>query len=137
MPQFYTGDELGAIKSIKYARDVETKQWKADVQTVFGEASAGKAKAVQKLALHRDQEENTLVSPEGMLNVERPLRDLQVKLAAFRADGSTSVLKLDSENPSFSESSQWKESRLKDGQRFVGGGFTKTYVKHQCVYYSR
>ena len=70
MSQFYTGDELGAIKSVKYTLDVETKQWKADVHTVSAEeASSGKAKAVQKLVVHRDHEENTLVSTVRSLYV--------------------------------------------------------------------
>ena len=125
MPQFYTGDELGSIKSLKYTRDVETKQWKAEASIISGDASTSKAKGIQKLALHRDGEDNTLVSPTCLLSSEEALREHQVKLAAFRADGSTSVLKL---GESTSELSQWKESRLKEEHRFVGGAFTKTYV---------
>ncbi|GJE87198.1 hypothetical protein PsYK624_032810 [Phanerochaete sordida] len=106
MPLFYAGDELGSVKSVRYSRDPENKQWKAESSVLVGDASAGRAKAIQKLAMHAD-EQNTL-------------------LAAFRADGSSSVLKLDAESSSASESSQWRESRLKDGQKFVGAAFTQT-----------
>lgn len=56
------------------------------------------------------------------------LKNLQVKLTTFRADGSTSVLELDWENATASESSNWQERRLKEGQRFVGAALTKTCV---------
>lgn len=60
------------------------------------------------------------------------LKEHQVKLSAFRADGSTSLIKLDADNAA-SETSSWKESRLKEGQRFVGAALTKTYVYHITV----
>jgi ribosome biogenesis protein NSA1 len=63
MPRFYAGDDLGTIKSISYSHDAETKQWKAETCILSDDALTGKAKAIQKLALHRDQEENALVSP--------------------------------------------------------------------------
>lgn len=61
MPRFFTGDELGAIKSVKYTHDVESKQWKPEVTVLAGDASAGRVKAIQKLTMQAD-EDNILVS---------------------------------------------------------------------------
>ena len=61
MPRFYTGDELGSIKSVHYTRDVESKQWKAESSILVGDASAGRVKAIQKLALHANEDDSALV----------------------------------------------------------------------------
>ena len=61
MPRFFTGDELGSVKSIRYAQDVESKQWKPEVTVLSGDSSAGRVKAIQKLVMHGEDEDNTLV----------------------------------------------------------------------------
>ena len=51
------------------------------------------------------------------------------KLAAARADGSASVLSLNEDSTALSVVSEWKESRLKEDQRYVGLASSST-----CVY---
>lgn len=56
MPLFYTGDELGSVKSVNYTRYPESKQWKPETKILVGDASAGRVKGIQKLALHADED---------------------------------------------------------------------------------
>lgn len=51
MPQFLTGDELGNIKSFKYAPSSKAES-KVTIATLYGGSGKGKERAVQKLAVH-------------------------------------------------------------------------------------
>ncbi|KAI0637075.1 hypothetical protein C8Q77DRAFT_1154947 [Trametes polyzona] len=101
MPHFFSGDELGAIKSISYTQAENAKEWKATATTLVpGSAESGRSKTVQKLAVH-SAGANTL-------------------LTAARADGSASLYQVNSEGNGLSVVHEWTEARLKAGQRFVG-----------------
>ena len=51
MPRFFTGDELGSVKSVRYAQDGGSKEWKSDVTVVSSMAGLeAKPAPVQKLA---------------------------------------------------------------------------------------
>lgn len=63
MLQYFTGDELGSLKSVKYSREGEAKEWKATSITLASEASTGRVRAVQKLAVRTDGTEKTWVCP--------------------------------------------------------------------------
>lgn len=47
MPRFFTGDELGNIKSLYYRPDQEIK---TDLSTLHDGSESGKAKAIQALS---------------------------------------------------------------------------------------
>ena len=129
MPRFLVGDDLGAVRSVTYSQDTEGKKWVAASSVLCGDAAGGRARAVQKLALRTAGEgEEALVCALRPASSFRLLTSLQVKLAALRADGSSSVLRLDPAEPTASEPLQWTENRLKDGQKFVGAAFTHAYV---------
>ncbi|RPD66026.1 hypothetical protein L226DRAFT_608942 [Lentinus tigrinus ALCF2SS1-7] len=100
MPRFFTGDELGAIKSVAYATGGDDgKEWKASTSVLVSGSSSGRSKTVQKLALHRAGSDTLL--------------------AAVHADGSAAVRKLQGDSvPAVVY--EWSEIRLKEKQRFVG-----------------
>lgn len=50
MPRFFTGDELGSVKSIRYSQDAASKEWKSDVAVVSSLPGEAKSVPVQKLA---------------------------------------------------------------------------------------
>lgn len=62
MPRFYTGDELGALKSVAYTPGENPKEWKPTTTVLIPGSSSGYSKTVQKLALHRAADSNVLVS---------------------------------------------------------------------------
>ncbi|KAI0361982.1 hypothetical protein OH77DRAFT_1515308 [Trametes cingulata] len=98
MPHFFSGDELGAIKSISYAQGDNPKEWKASTTILVPASTSGHSKSIQNLALHSS-------GPESLLS-------------AVRADGSASLY--NTEGASLKVVHEWKESKLKEGQRFVG-----------------
>ncbi|OBZ75240.1 WD repeat-containing protein 74 [Grifola frondosa] len=100
MPRFFVGDELGAVKSIRYTPEENNKEWKVESNILVAGGSSGKTKAVQKLALQRDASSVTL-------------------LTAVRADGSSSSYRV-KEDSSVDVLHEWTEPRLKSGQRYVG-----------------
>ncbi|KIP09491.1 hypothetical protein PHLGIDRAFT_316204 [Phlebiopsis gigantea 11061_1 CR5-6] len=51
MPRFLVGDALGAVRSVTFSQDTEGNKWAAESSLVCGDAAAGRARAVQKLAL--------------------------------------------------------------------------------------
>ncbi|PSS06885.1 hypothetical protein PHLCEN_2v3513 [Hermanssonia centrifuga] len=110
MPRFFTGDALGAIKTVDYSQN-GSKEWTSSTKVLF-QGQEGKNKAIQKLALSAEDDSNTL-------------------LAAVRADGSTNVFTVNSELEC-EEQWQWKETRLRDGQKFVGAAYTSTGV-YSCT----
>lgn len=52
MPLFFSGDELGAIKSVSFSLD-DNKEWKTTTN-ILVEGSTDKTKAVRKLTLQAD-----------------------------------------------------------------------------------
>ncbi|TCD64435.1 hypothetical protein EIP91_004080 [Steccherinum ochraceum] len=111
MPAFFTGDELGAIKHVRYAKDAEG--WKPTTTTLFAGGSEGKGKAVQKLVAFTQV-------------------DSQCLLATAHADGSAAVFALSEESTSAETVSEWKETRLKEGQRYVGLAATSNGI-YSCT----
>ncbi|THH32102.1 hypothetical protein EUX98_g2080 [Antrodiella citrinella] len=99
MAAFYISDELGAIKHITYTQTSE--RWTPLNTTLFAGSSEGKGKAFQKLAAFTQVDSQTL-------------------LAAARADGTAVVLAVSEDGETAETVSEWKETRLKDGQRYVG-----------------
>ncbi|KAK7693617.1 hypothetical protein QCA50_003186 [Cerrena zonata] len=98
MPSFFSGDELGSIKYTSYSKTEEG--WKATTSILYNEPGASsKARSIQKLTAFKQGEDDIL-------------------LAAARADGSASVLSITDESSSVV--SEWKETRLREGQRYVG-----------------
>lgn len=51
MPRFFTGDELGTVKSIRYSQGENPKEWKADSFVLAEGGADGKTRAVQKLSV--------------------------------------------------------------------------------------
>ncbi|KAH9901282.1 hypothetical protein C8Q73DRAFT_662670 [Cubamyces lactineus] len=99
MPRFFSGDELGAIKSISYSQGSSPKEWKVSTTVLVPGDSSGRSKTIQKLAV-QSQDSNTLLS-------------------AVRADGSASLYNVQNEIE-LSLVHEWSEPRLKAGQRFIG-----------------
>ncbi|KAA1469473.1 hypothetical protein DENSPDRAFT_878950 [Dentipellis sp. KUC8613] len=96
MPRFLAGDELGNIKSLKYNPAQKPGEAKAEVSTIYEGSEGGKEKAIQALA----------VSADGAM------------ISAARADGTAGIYRL--EDDSLETVHDWKEPRLKVGQRYVG-----------------
>ncbi|KAI0646948.1 hypothetical protein C8Q79DRAFT_1009105 [Trametes meyenii] len=111
MPHFFSGDELGALKSISYTQGENLKEWKATTTVLVPGSSSSRDKTVQKLAVHTSGS-NTLLS-------------------AVRADGSASLYTVQN-GTDISTVHEWSETRLKEGQRFVGLATTEGAV-YSCT----
>ncbi|KAI0670485.1 hypothetical protein C8Q78DRAFT_974794 [Trametes maxima] len=111
MPHFFSGDELGAIKSISYAPSESSKEWKATTTVLVAGSSSGRDKTVQKLAVHASGSDTLL--------------------SAVRADGSASLYTVQ-DGTNLSTVYEWSETRLKEGQRFVGLATTEGAV-YSCT----
>ncbi|KAL7283312.1 hypothetical protein ACG7TL_002741 [Trametes sanguinea] len=111
MPHFFSGDELGAIKSINYTQGSNEKEWKASTNVLVPGSSSGRTKTIQKLAV-------------------QPL-DSSTLLAAARADGTAILYKVQNVTE-ISPVHEWSEPRLKEGQRYVGLAATDGGV-HSCT----
>ena len=61
MPRFFTGDELGAVKSVSCTPSDKPKEWRITPEVLVPSSSSSRSKAVQKLALHRASESTALV----------------------------------------------------------------------------
>ncbi|KAF9653099.1 hypothetical protein BDM02DRAFT_3087941 [Thelephora ganbajun] len=94
MPRFITGDELGNLKA--YVSTAMDGSIKVNCSELLVEID--KQKSIQKLAIAKS-----------------------TKVASALADGTVLVHSLsDEDNLKLSQRHQWKESRLKTGQSFVG-----------------
>ncbi|OJT15748.1 WD repeat-containing protein 74 [Trametes pubescens] len=111
MPHFFSGDELGAIKSVSYAQGEKKNEWKPTTTILVPGSTSGRSKTVQKLAVHSAGSETLL--------------------SALRADGSASLYEVTDETK-LSVVHEWSEPRLKDGQRFVGLANTESGV-YSCT----
>ncbi|GBE82339.1 WD40-repeat-containing domain protein [Sparassis latifolia] len=98
MPQYFTGDELGTVKSIRYSPPDRVGEWKSEVTHLLEGGAGGKARAVQKLTVSRV--------------------DSETLLTAARADGSIFACRTSGAAPELLH--EWKETRLKSGQKFIG-----------------
>ncbi|KAI0093605.1 hypothetical protein BDY19DRAFT_1044938 [Irpex rosettiformis] len=116
MPRYFTGDELGSIKSVSFKQTNGGKEWETSVDSLIeGSSSASRSRAIQKLVLTSN--------PEG---------GSEKLLAAARADGSTSVFHITGETTTLQEQSSWKENRLKQTHKYVGLSFGKRGV-YSCT----
>ncbi|KAG6832373.1 hypothetical protein H0H92_002641 [Tricholoma furcatifolium] len=93
--RFLLGDELGNIKSVSYSPDVQE-----DVKTTTKTLWTGSSDAVQALAV-----DNTCSKK---------------LLAAGLSTGAAFVFRLGSNEEPLEEVCHWKETRLKDGQKYIG-----------------
>ncbi|KAF7793038.1 hypothetical protein EIP86_004143 [Pleurotus ostreatoroseus] len=108
MPHFLSGDEFGSIKSASFSQG-EDSIWQCSTNIIAEGTS--KAQAVQKLAI------------SAQSSAKR-------QLAAARADGLVHILDL--ENSKIVEGLEWKETRIKGDQKFVGLSFTEKAV-YSCT----
>ncbi|KZT69002.1 hypothetical protein DAEQUDRAFT_298805 [Daedalea quercina L-15889] len=99
MPRFFAGDELGSVKSIRYVRDPASKEWKSDTKIISSISGEAKPIPVQKLAF-------SVVSADRVLT-------------SACADGSAYTYRVQ-EDETADVAVQWRETRLKPGQRYVG-----------------
>ncbi|KAI0695930.1 hypothetical protein BC835DRAFT_1406096 [Cytidiella melzeri] len=121
MPRFFTGDELGAIKSVSYSRKESNEGWDAAANTLLeGTSSGSRSRAIQKFAVASNPE-----------NGAEKLVKSFLKLAAARADGSASVFHLAADS-TLEEKSTWRESRLKENQSYAGLSFGKRGI-YSCT----
>ncbi|KAI0064617.1 hypothetical protein BV25DRAFT_1781958, partial [Artomyces pyxidatus] len=93
MPRFLTGDELGNIKSFRYS----PSDGKSDVATLRDGSETGKLRSVQRMT----------VAASGSKLV-----------ATAHADGSVSAYRLEEDNLELLR--EWREPRLRPGQRYTG-----------------
>ncbi|EIN07389.1 hypothetical protein PUNSTDRAFT_89660 [Punctularia strigosozonata HHB-11173 SS5] len=98
MPGFFTGDELGNIKHVRYAASFKTGDPSAVPVTLYDGPSAGSS-AIQALAVEKTSDDVKLI-------------------ATAHQDGSTFVSAL--EGDMLTARSQWKETRIRKTSRFVG-----------------
>ena len=117
MPRFFAGDELGAIKAVEYAPGASEKEWNARSTVLAADSSTGKSKTVQKLAMHRT-DADILVPMFPTFNQDSS-HFVEAQLAAAHADGSIGVRRVQEDSQSV-VLREWSETRLKEGQRFVG-----------------
>ncbi|KAG1754286.1 WD40-repeat-containing domain protein [Suillus lakei] len=97
MPRFLVGDELGNIKSVQYDPALQEES-KPILQTLYDGNITGRTKGIQKLALNAG--EKTLLS-------------------AAHANGAVSIFSL-SEDDQLELIQEWKETRIKTDQSFIG-----------------
>ncbi|KAF9246568.1 hypothetical protein BU15DRAFT_39865 [Melanogaster broomeanus] len=107
MPRFLTGDELGSIKSVSYHPN-DAPGTQTQLRTLHDGTSTSRARGVQRLAISRG--DSTL-------------------LASAHADGS---LCLSSLTDGLERRQEWKETRMKPDQTFVGLASTQNSV-YSCT----
>ncbi|KAJ3485694.1 hypothetical protein NLI96_g4784 [Meripilus lineatus] len=95
MHSYIVGDDLGAIKRVTYTRK-DNSTWQPDTTSLSRGSS--KLHAIQKLTIFK--------------------QDSETLLAVARANGEASVSSFTDERIELV--AEWKETRLKDGQEFVG-----------------
>ncbi|OCB84086.1 hypothetical protein A7U60_g8758 [Sanghuangporus baumii] len=133
MLRFFTGDELGCIKSIQCSKDPQSSTgWKLDERILFnppahaqinsGKLDPEKAKesGVQKLAL-LNESDSTMVCSSYKSQTNIVLTPTpQEKLAAAKSNGVLSVFSVNSDDRKLEISKEWRESRYKVNHKFVG-----------------
>ena len=125
MPRFFIGDELGNVKSFRYAPS-STAEPKVTITTFYDGSGKGKECAVQKLAIHTSGDGPIVrCQPELYLTPTHSL-GLGAKLAVARVDGSASVSKVHAQG--LDTIREWTEPRLKPAQRCVGLAASSAYV---------
>ncbi|KAG6337208.1 hypothetical protein ID866_1880 [Astraeus odoratus] len=97
MPRFFTGDELGSIKSVSYDANAPSET-KIHLKTVYDGTATGRTRGIQRLALSKD--DSTLI-------------------ASAHADGSVRLASL-TDGDQLLHLHDWKETRIKPDQTFVG-----------------
>ncbi|KDQ61054.1 hypothetical protein JAAARDRAFT_152067 [Jaapia argillacea MUCL 33604] len=108
MPQFFTGDELGNIKSLSYSTTSKASAKPTEPITLHDGSSFGKEKAIQALAIGSTSAGEKLVS-------------------AACADGT--VVLHEFNEGKLNRRYEWKETRCKPGQKYVG-----LAISEQTVY---
>ena len=124
MPRFFTGDELGNVKSFMYAPS-STAESKSAITTLYDESGKGKECAVQKLAIHTSGDGPIIRFQELCLTPTHSL-GLRAKLVVARVDGFASVSKVHAQG--LDTIREWTEPRLKPAQRYVGLAASSAYV---------
>ncbi|KAL5529045.1 hypothetical protein ACEPAG_5019 [Sanghuangporus baumii] len=133
MLRFFTGDELGCIKSIQCSKDLQSNTgWKLDERILFkppthvqinaGELDPGKAKesGVQKLALLNESDSAVVCSSYRSEMSLVLMSTPQGKLAAAKSNGALSVFSVNSDDRKLEILKEWKETRYKADHKFVG-----------------
>jgi len=122
MPRFITGDELGNLKA--YVPTTEDGSTKVQCSELLLEAN--KQKSVQKLAIAKSTVRNILC--ENLYRNALIGRN-EEKVASALANGTVLVHSLDDEaDLKLTQRHQWKETRLKLGQSFVGLAASEGYA---------
>lgn len=132
--RFLVGDELGNVKSLRHAGPLakrEPNDVTAQVRTVYeAEAGSGKSKAIEKLAICRQQSDSSamvrVIYEKTSYLVLNSWNEGQV--AAALSDGTAFLAQLPDDDEPLKLLNQWKESRLKAGQSYVGLALTRKYV---------
>lgn len=93
MPRFFTGDELGNVKSLRYIENT------LELKTIYDGSNTGKLKSIQALSVASTSDGTKLV-------------------ASAHADGSIFVSTLNGNE--MEPLDEWKETRFKPDQRYVG-----------------
>ncbi|KAI6039029.1 hypothetical protein EDC04DRAFT_2879742 [Pisolithus marmoratus] len=99
MPRFLVGDELGSIKSVTYDAKAHSDS-KIQLKTLYDGTGSGRTRGIQRLAVN-DRRDDTLM------------------LASAHADGSLCLSSLTNDDQ-LQQLHQWKESRIKSEQTFIG-----------------
>ena len=139
MPRFFSGDELGTLKSIKFSVTQETAAWKADLSTLvpgITNGSLDKGRAVQQLVATQEKDVTLVfIFPSFLANIFSQA-SAQGKLAAARADSSAALYRVEGDNATVIH--EWQEPRMKNGQHYVGlaisEGYTSSYTLRQDTY---
>ncbi|KAI6028356.1 hypothetical protein F5J12DRAFT_715033 [Pisolithus orientalis] len=108
MPRFLVGDELGSIKAVTYDAKVPSDS-KTQLKTLYDGTGSGRSRGIQRLAVITGTEDDTLM------------------LASAHADGSLCISSLTGEDQ-LQNLHQWKETRLKSEQKFIGLAISQNTV---------
>src|SRR5882762_4849277 len=120
MPRFLTGDELGNIKSLRYAEN------NLELKTIYDGSNIGKAKGVQALSIVSTTSGARLVRNIFHTRYNGVQNFVQGKIAAAHADGCVSVYTLQDDDQ-LEPVDQCKETRFKTDHRCVGLSVSDRY----------
>lgn len=120
MPRFLTGDELGNIKSLRYAEN------SLELKTIYDGSNIGKAKGVQALSIVSTTSGARLVRNIFHTRCNGVQNFVQGKIAAAHADGCVSVYTLQDDDQ-LEPVDQCKETRFKTDHRCVGLSVSDRY----------
>ncbi|KAI6167066.1 hypothetical protein EDD17DRAFT_1107080 [Pisolithus thermaeus] len=107
MPRFLVGDELGSIKSVTYDAKARSDS-KSQLKTLYDGTGSGRTRGIQRLAIS-SRDDDTLM------------------LASARADGSLCLSSLTGDDQ-LQHLHQWKETRIKTQQAFIGLAMSQNTV---------